>query len=113
MLGRWSTATVLKSFSMNTPNALEGLRVLDIATFIAAPFCATMLADFGAEVIKVEEPSAGDSLRGLGEQYRGQGLFWLLESRNKETITCNLREPRGQELIKKLVEKCDVLVENF
>jgi crotonobetainyl-CoA:carnitine CoA-transferase CaiB-like acyl-CoA transferase len=98
---------------MNDFSALAGLRVLDLATFIAAPFCAGLLAEFGAEVVKVEDPSAGDSLRRLGETYRGEPLWWLQESRNKLAITCNLRTERGQELIRRIAATADVVVENF
>jgi crotonobetainyl-CoA:carnitine CoA-transferase CaiB-like acyl-CoA transferase len=72
-----------------------------------------LLAEFGAEVIKVEDPVAGDSLRHLGEKYRGEPLWWLQESRNKLTITCNLRDERGQALVRRLASVSDVLVENF
>jgi succinyl-CoA:(S)-malate CoA-transferase subunit B len=92
---------------------LAGLRVIDAATFIAAPFCATLLSEFGAEVIKVEEPRQGDSLRRLAEQYQGEGLWWLQESRNKKTVTCDLRRPEGQDLFRRLIAKADVVVENF
>ncbi len=93
--------------------ALQGLRVLDLATFIAAPFCATLMSEFGAEVIKVEMPGQGDPLRQLGEKHNGVGLMWAQEDRNKKGITCDLRNPRGQEIIKELVKQSDVLVENF
>lgn len=93
--------------------ALDGLRVLDLATFIAAPFCASLLAEYGADVIKVEQPGAGDSMRELGNKVDGRALFWALEARGKRSITCNLREPRAQELILDLVRSCDVVVENF
>ena len=93
--------------------ALDGVRVLDLATFIAAPFCAGLLGELGADVIKVEQPGAGDPLRELGPKVRGQGLFWALEARNRRSITCNLRVPRGQELILALARQCDVVVENF
>jgi crotonobetainyl-CoA:carnitine CoA-transferase CaiB-like acyl-CoA transferase len=93
---------------------LAGLRVLDLGTFIAAPFCATMLGEFGAEVLKVELPDAGDSMRTLGEEREGIPLFWLQESRNKFAITCNLRDPEGQEVIRDLVRVgYDIVVENF
>ena len=83
--------------------ALEELRVLDLATFIAAPFCCTLLGEFGAEVIKVEQPGVGDDLRRLGRRAEGGPAYmWLVESRNKKSITCNLREADGQALIKKL-----------
>ena len=97
-----------------TPTALAGLRVLDIATFVAAPFCGTILADFGAEVIKIEQPKTGDSLRQFGTITEcGDSLVWLSEARNKKTITLDLRKPEGVELLKKLVAESDVLLENF
>src|SRR5574337_409637 len=93
--------------------ALEGLTVLDLATFVAAPVCATLLGEFGAEVIKVEQPGTGDDLRRLGRQADGVSLWWLAEARNKKSITCNLRTAEGQELIKRLVARSDVVAENF
>jgi crotonobetainyl-CoA:carnitine CoA-transferase CaiB-like acyl-CoA transferase len=96
------------------PKALDGLRVLDLATFVAAPFCCTLLGEFGAEVIKVEQPDHGDDLRRLGTPARpGLSFWWLVESRNKKSITCNLRDPAGQALIKRLAADTDVLAENF
>lgn len=94
--------------------ALGGLRVLDLATFIAAPFCCTLLGEFGAEVIKVEQPGVGDDLRRLGQR-AGDGVsyMWLVESRNKKSITCNLRSAEGQALVKRLAAQSDVLAENF
>ena len=81
------------------PSALDGLTVLDLATFVAAPFCCTLLGEFGAEVIKVEQPGRGDDLRRLGTPAReGLSYWWLVESRNKKSITCNLRDPDGQAL---------------
>ena len=77
--------------------ALEGIRVLDLGTFIAGPYCATILGEFGAEVIKVEPPDVGDSLRRLGTNTEcGDTLVWLSESRNKKCITLNLKEERGR-----------------
>lgn len=94
--------------------ALEGLRVLDIATFVAAPFCGTILADFGAEVIKVEQPDGGDSLRRFGTPTEcGDSLVWLSEARNKKTVTLDLRKPQGAQLFKELVARSDVVLENF
>lgn len=95
---------------------MEGVRVLDIATFIAAPFCGTLLAEFGAEVIKVEQPGVGDPLRRFGTASAsdtGDTLIWLQEARNKKSITLDLRKPEGGELLKRLVAESDVLVENF
>jgi crotonobetainyl-CoA:carnitine CoA-transferase CaiB-like acyl-CoA transferase len=95
-------------------SALSDIRVLDIATFVAAPFCGTILADFGADVIKIEEPNGGDSLRRFGTMTDcGDSLVWLSESRNKSTITLDLRQPLGQELFRKLVSTADVVLENF
>jgi crotonobetainyl-CoA:carnitine CoA-transferase CaiB-like acyl-CoA transferase len=94
-------------------HALQGLRVLDLATFIAAPMAATLLGEFGAEVIKVEQPGVGDDLRRLGRQVDGVSLWWLSDARNKRCITCNLRMPEGQALVRRLVRETDVVMENF
>jgi len=102
--------------SASTPasTALNGLRVLDIATFIAAPFCGTVLADFGAEVIKIEQPEHGDALRQLGTITEcGDSLVWLSEARNKKTITLDLRKPEGADMFRRLVAQSDVVLENF
>ncbi|ETX01364.1 MAG: hypothetical protein ETSY2_37360 [Candidatus Entotheonella gemina] len=96
-------------------HALEGLTVLDLATFVAAPFCCTLLGEFGADVIKVERPEIGDDLRRLGNPVRDEGptYWWYIKSRNKKSITCNLRTPEGQDIIKKLTAQADILAENF
>lgn len=99
---------------METPKMpLEGIRVLDIGTAVAGPFGPTLLGDFGAEVIKVELPGSGDLLRNIAPKYEGRSLFWSVEGRNKKSITLDLRQPKGQELLKKLVKISDVIVENF
>jgi len=90
----------------------EGIRVLDLATVMAGPVAATTLADFGAEVVKVEEPRRGDTLRGLGG-HAGGSVFWAQEGRNKRCITLNLREHEGQEVLARLASKADVLIESF
>lgn len=95
------------------PGALEGVRVLDLATFIAGPFCGGLLAEYGADVIKVEQPGAGDSLRELGLKAKGRALFWALEARGRRSITLNLREPEGQKLALRLIESSDIVIENF
>jgi crotonobetainyl-CoA:carnitine CoA-transferase CaiB-like acyl-CoA transferase len=92
---------------------LAGLRVLDISTVIAGPFAATMLADLGAEVLKVEMPDSGDALRRLAPHKDGVPLWWKVTNRNKQGITLDLRKPEGRALLGRLVEKHDVLVENF
>ena len=92
---------------------LKGIRVLDVATFIAGPFCATLMAEFGADVIKVEMPGRGDPMRQMGQQHNGVGLTWAQEARNKRGVTCDLRRPEGQRLVRELARHCDALVENF
>jgi crotonobetainyl-CoA:carnitine CoA-transferase CaiB-like acyl-CoA transferase len=92
---------------------LEGIRVLDIGTFIAGPYCATLMAEFGAEVIKIEPPG-GDGLRRFGTMTDcGDTLVWLNESRNKKCVTLNLRSEAGRQALKRLIEKVDIVVENF
>src|SRR5213596_1190913 len=95
--------------------ALAGVTVLDLATFLAAPLCATFLGEFGAEVIKVEQPGIGNDLRRLGASAGGSGssYWWFVEARNKRSITCNLRDPEGQALIRRLVASTAVVAENF
>ena len=93
---------------------LSDIRVLDIATFVAAPFCGTIMAEFGAEVIKIEQPGAGDSLRRFGTMTEtGDTLVWLSEARNKQSVTLDLRKPEGRDIFLKLVAKSDVVLENF
>src|SRR5438128_7790983 len=96
--------------------ALSGVTVLDLATYLAAPVCATLLGEFGADVIKVEQPGVGDDLRRLGRPVApsaGGSFWWFVESRNKKSITCNLRVPEGQALIRRLVQGTHVVTENF
>ncbi len=96
------------------PMPLSGVRVLDVGTLIAGPFGATLLGDFGAEVIKVEQPGTGDSLRTMGmHRVEGVSLHWLNDARNKKSVTLNLRLPEGQALLRRLVAVSDVLIENF
>jgi crotonobetainyl-CoA:carnitine CoA-transferase CaiB-like acyl-CoA transferase len=93
---------------------LEGIRILDVGTRVAAPFAATLLGDFGAEVIKVEQPGTGDFMRGIGPFDAGGGsLWWAVEGRNKKSVTLDLRTRRGQELFRALARRADVVVENF
>jgi len=93
---------------------LAGLRIVDIATYIAAPYCATIMAEFGAEVIKVEQPGVGDPCRRLGTVSEcGDTLVWLSEARNKKSVTLNLKSPEGAAILKRLVAKADALTENF
>ena len=92
---------------------LSGIRVLDLGTRIAAPFAATLLADFGAEVIKVELPGSGDFMRSIGPFAGSYSLWWAVEGRNKKSITLDLRQPRGQAMLKRLIAVSDAAIENF
>lgn len=94
---------------------MAGVRVLDAATFIAAPYAAAIMGEFGAEVIKIENPNGGDPWRRYGTDsgQPNQSLAWLTEARNKKSITLNLRAPEGAALFKRLVETADVVCENF
>lgn len=94
---------------------MSGMRVLDIATFIAAPYAASIMGEFGAEVIKIENPNGGDPWRkyGTASEVEDSSLAWLTEARNKKSITLNLREPEGNALFKRLVKSADVICENF
>ena len=91
---------------------LEGIRVLDLATLAAAPLVATYLGEFGAEVIKAEQPNGGDPIRGWGAQHEGVGLVWKSVSRNKKAITLDLRQAEGQDLALRLAAECDVVIVN-
>jgi len=98
----------------NGTTPLDGIRVLDCATFIAAPYCATMLAEFGAEVIKVELPRTGDPIRRFGTPTEcGDSLVWLSEGRNKKSLTLDLRTPEGAAIFRELAAQSDVVCENF
>ena len=93
---------------------LDGLKVIDVSSFLAGPFCSTQLAEFGADVIKLELPKVGDALRRFGSiTPNGDSLPWLSECRNKKSATLDLRKPEGAELLKALIKDADVLVENF
>ncbi|WP_031035941.1 CaiB/BaiF CoA transferase family protein [Streptomyces sp. NRRL F-5650] len=95
------------------PAPLTGLRVLDLATLFAGPLAATMLGDFGAEVVKVEHPTRPDPSRGHGPSKDGVGLWWKLLGRNKHTITLDLSKPAGRATLLRLAATADVVVENF
>ncbi|MFI1399170.1 CaiB/BaiF CoA transferase family protein [Streptomyces sp. NPDC020681] len=97
----------------STPAPLQPLRVLDLATLFAGPLAATMLGDFGAEVIKVEHPTRPDPSRGHGPAKDGIGLWWKLLGRNKRTITLDLSTPGGRETLLRLAATADVIIENF
>src|SRR5690349_23735234 len=99
---------------MTVSGPLDGVRVLELGTLIAGPFAGRLLGDMGADVIKVELPTAPDPLRTWGQaELDGQHVFWTVHARNKKAITLDLRHPRGRELFCDLVEKSDIVVENF
>jgi len=93
--------------------ALAGTTVVDISNFLAAPLCSMFLADFGAEVIKVERPGFGDEVRRWGEVKNGVGLYYKAVNRGKKSVTADLRTPFGVEVVKRLVARADILVENY
>jgi crotonobetainyl-CoA:carnitine CoA-transferase CaiB-like acyl-CoA transferase len=92
---------------------LKGIRVVEIGTLIAAPFAARMMAEFGAEVIKIEAPSGGDPLRKWRKLHEGTSLWWYLQSRNKKSVCVNLKSEEGAEIIKRLAKDADVVIENM
>ena len=100
--------------SKSRPEAmLAGLRVLDMSTMIAAPLAATLLGDWGADVVKLEQPGAGDHLRHFGAQRLGEGLYWKTLGRGKRSVVLDLHEPGAQALLRRWAPSFDVIVENF
>ena len=93
--------------------ALSGIRVLEMGTLIAGPFAGRILADFAADVIKVEPPEGGDPLRRWNAVGEGESLWFAVQARNKRSVTIDLRRAEGQELVRRLLRRCDVLLENF
>ena len=98
---------------MSGPMPLSGIRVVEIANSLAAPLASMFLGDYGAEVVKVELPPRGDEMRFWGENKKGVGLYYKVVNRNKKSVTADLRTPMGVEVVKRLVRKADVLVENY
>jgi formyl-CoA transferase len=92
---------------------LAGIRVLELGSLIAGPFCAKTLGDFGAEVIKLEPPGQGDALRTWRRMRNGTSLWWHVQSRNKKSVTCDLRRPEGQEIVRRLARRAHIMIENF
>ena len=95
------------------PLPLQGIKVVELGTLIAGPFCARLLAEFGAEVIKIEPPGSGDPLRKWRKLHQGTSLWWYAQARNKKSVTLDLKHPEAQEIVRKLVERADIVVENF
>lgn len=93
--------------------ALAGLRVVELGTLIAGPFCSRILAEFGAEVVKIESPREGDPLRKWRKMYGDTSLWWYVQARNKKSVTANLKHPAGLEVVRRLIARADIVVENF
>jgi len=95
------------------PSALSGLKVVEMGTLIAGPYCARLLAEFGADVVKVETPGEGDPLRKWRKLHEGNSLWWYAQARNKKSVAINLREPDGQAIVRSLARGADIVIENF
>ncbi|KGD44291.1 coA-transferase III family protein [Burkholderia pseudomallei] len=99
-----------------TPGPLAGVKVLELGTLIAGPFAARLLAEFGAQVIKIEDPNGGDPLRKWRKLYPeagGTSLWWAVQARNKKSVTINLKSDEGKEIVRRLARDADIVVENF
>ena len=92
---------------------LKGIRVIELGTLIAGPYAGALLAQFGAEVIKVEAPGGGDPLRKWRKLHHGTSLWWYSQSRNKKSITLDLKTEEGKDIIRDLVRSADIVIENF
>src|SRR5574339_245983 len=99
--------------SLLPPDALAGLKVVEMGQLIAGPFAGKTLGDFGADIIKIEAPGTGDPLRNWRLLQDGTSVWWQVQSRNKRSIALDLRVPEGQDIARSLIEQADVLVENF
>ncbi len=118
----WPASACARPISENTraddeaimsSKPLNGIRVLELGQLIAGPFAAKMLGEFGAEVIKIEPPGKGDPLRNWRLLHDGTSVWWQVQSRNKKSVSLDLRKPEAQDLIRALVKDIDVVVENF
>jgi len=92
---------------------LAGIKVLELGTLIAGPFCSRMLAEFGADVIKIESPDGGDPIRTWRVLKDGTSLWWSVQARNKQSLTLNLKDPRGQDIARRLALDADLIIENY
>jgi crotonobetainyl-CoA:carnitine CoA-transferase CaiB-like acyl-CoA transferase len=97
----------------NAAGALDGIRVVDLSRFIAGPYCAMLLGDMGADVVKVEPPGRGENSRGFGPFIEGESLYTMVFNRNKRSLTLDLRSQQGKEVLREMLRTADVLVENF
>jgi len=99
--------------TLRAPQALAGVRVIELGSLIAGPYAGSLLAQFGAEVIKVESPQGGDPLRKWRVLHEGTSLWWYSQSRNKKSVTLDLRQAEGQRIVRELAATADIVVENF
>ncbi|TLP62667.1 CoA transferase [Parasedimentitalea maritima] len=98
---------------MNNSGLLKGIRVLDLTRVMSGPFCTSMLADLGAEIIKIEMPGFGDEARHFGPYQEDESTYFMMLNRRKKSVTVNIKEQQGRDIVKALVPQCDVIVENF
>lgn len=98
---------------MQNNKPLAGVKVVELGTLIAGPFAARIMAEFGAEVVKIESPDGGDPLRKWRKLYEGTSLWWFVQARNKRSVTVNLKHPDGIAIVKQLVAEADIVIENF
>src|SRR2546428_14112280 len=111
---RWSTHDRPAVIAAETGGALDGIRVVDLTRALAGPYCTLMLADHGADVVKIEIPSTGDETREGGPpSIKGVSAHYLSINRNKRSVTCDLKHPDGKRVLERLLERADVVVENF
>lgn len=103
----------LSTAAAAAPKPLAGVRVLELGTLVAGPFASRILAEFGAEVIKIESPDGGDPLRQWRKVHAGTSLWWYLQSRNKKSVTANLKHPEGVAIVRRLARESDIVIENF
>jgi formyl-CoA transferase len=108
-----STHMTMETSTNATPMALAGVRVVEMGQLIAGPFCGKTLAEFGADVVKIEAPGGGDPLRNWRMLQDGTSVWWQVQSRNKRSIALDLRQREGQDIARKLIAEADVLIENF
>jgi len=95
------------------PGPLANLKVIELGTLIAGPYCARLLAEFGAEVVKIESPGTGDPLRKWRRLHEGNSLWWYAQARNKKSVAIDLKDPQGQAIVRKLAADADIFIENF
>src|SRR5579883_2998894 len=103
----------MSGYKNDSPLPLAGLKVIELGQLIAGPFAAKLLGEFGAEIIKIEPPHGGDPLRQWRKMVDGTSLWWHVQSRNKKSVTLDLKSPAGQDILRKIVLDADILIENF